>query len=87
MSDIKTRTVAEIQKEYTELCARAGHLAYSIFALKSDLSLVHERQKDVNIEGAMAQKSEAESAKSAAPALSVVPAPESSETPAEGDKS
>jgi hypothetical protein len=62
MSD-KKRSVAEIQSEYTQLCAKAGHLQYSIYALKLDLDLVNEQLKDLNIEGAAAQKAEAESAK------------------------
>lgn len=60
----KERTVNEIQNEYTGLCARAGHLQYSIKALSDDLALVNEQLKDLNIEGAAAQKREQEAAKS-----------------------
>lgn len=54
------RTVKEIQADYSNLCVRAGHLNYSIFALSIDLDLIHEQMKDLNIEGATAQKAEAE---------------------------
>lgn len=52
------RTVSEIQQSYTDLCVKAGHLNYSIFALKIDLALVNEQLKDLNLEGAAAQKAE-----------------------------
>jgi hypothetical protein len=54
------RTVSEIQTEYTTLCTRAGHLNYSIFALGLDLALVQEQLKELNLEGAAAQKAEAD---------------------------
>jgi hypothetical protein len=53
------RTIEDIRNDYTQLCAKAGHLAYSIYALKIDLDLVNNQLKDLNIEGAMLQKSEA----------------------------
>lgn len=62
MTETKKRTVTEIQGEYTQLCARAGHLEYSIYALQSDLELLNLTMKDLNIEGAAAQKAEAEAA-------------------------
>lgn len=73
MSETK-RSVAEIQKDYSELCLRAGHLAYSIKALQIDLESVQSVQKDLNLEGAEAQRREAEEAKAAAeaPKLEVV---------------
>ena len=76
MSDKKERSVKEIQDDYTQLCARAGHLQYSISALGDDLRLVNEQLKQLNIEGGIAQKREAEAAKAAASA-----APVPTETP------
>lgn len=46
----KERTVDEIQHEYTQTCARAGHLQYQIASLESDLALVNLRLKELNIE-------------------------------------
>jgi hypothetical protein len=56
LGEIKMRTVTEIQQDYSQLCTRAGHLQYSLFALNLDLSVVNEQLKDLNIEGAAAQK-------------------------------
>ncbi len=70
MSD-KKRSVAEIQKEYSELCVKAGHLAYSIRALSKDLASIQEVQESLNLEGAEAQRREAEEAKQAAMVESV----------------
>lgn len=72
MSETKNRSVADIQKDYSELCVRAGHLAYSIRALEKDLASVQQVQEDLNLEGAAAQKREAEEAKAAAPKLEAV---------------
>ncbi len=54
------RTVTEIHQDYSNLCVKAGHLQYSLYALQIDLDLVNEQLKDLNLEGAAAQKAEAE---------------------------
>ncbi len=54
------RTVTEIHQDYSNLCVKAGHLQYSLYALQIDLDLVNEQLKDLNVEGAAAQKAEAE---------------------------
>ncbi len=70
MSD-KKRSVADVQREYSELCVKAGHLAYSIRALSKDLASIQEVQESLNLEGAEAQRREAEEAKQAAMVESV----------------
>lgn len=51
MSDEK-RTVEGIHKEYTQLCAQAGHLQYQIATLGKDLELVNEQLRALNLEAA-----------------------------------
>jgi len=46
------RTVAVIQKQYTETCAKAGHLQYQLFTLNKDLELINNLLRDLNIEAA-----------------------------------
>lgn len=58
----KERTVEEIQQEYTQLCAKAGHLQYSISALKTDLGLVNEQLRDLNLEASRAASKKSEEA-------------------------
>lgn len=64
------RELAEIQREYVQLCTRAGDLAYKIDCHKRDLALVTEALRDLNFEAAAAQaeanKKAAEAAKQAA---------------------
>lgn len=55
MSNIIERTVEAIHKEYSDLCARAGHTAYQIKVLNDDLNLVHEQLKTLNLEAAAVQ--------------------------------
>ncbi len=71
MSENKNRSVSEIQQAYSELCVKAGHLAYSIFALQKDLATAQEMQVDLNLEGAAAQKREAEAKAAEAPKAEV----------------
>lgn len=49
MSETK-RTIETIHKEYSELCAKAGHLNYQIYTLSKDLELVNQQLRDLNLE-------------------------------------
>lgn len=51
----KERTVADIQTEYQNLCVKAGHIQYQVFALETDLKMVNETLKALNIEAATLQ--------------------------------
>jgi len=64
------RTVEVIQREYSNLCAKAGHVYYQIATLEKDLELISASLRDLNIEAATA-------AKEAAPAAAPVAAPAS----------
>lgn len=46
------RSVEEIQKEYTQVCAKAGHIQYNIEVLKRDLDMVFKTLGDLNLEAA-----------------------------------
>ena len=48
----KERTVQDIQQEYTQLCAKLGHLAYSKHTIEKDIGLVNQTLMDLNIEAA-----------------------------------
>ena len=50
MSEVKKRTVQDVQQEYTGLCARAGHLQYQINAMQKDLELINTTLRDLNVE-------------------------------------
>lgn len=63
MSEIKKRTVQEIQEQYQGLCLRAGHTQYQIHALSSDLEQINQTLRDLNLEAA-AVKAEEDKAKS-----------------------
>lgn len=48
----KHRELAEIQQEYTNVCAKAGNLQYQIKALADDLVLINSTLRDLNLEAA-----------------------------------
>lgn len=54
----KQRTVIEIQQEYHGVCAKAGHLQYSIKTLNNDLEAVNQTLLDLNLEAAAAKAAE-----------------------------
>jgi len=56
------RKLEEIQAEYQRLCLQAGHIQYQMSTLEKDLSLLNEQMRDLNLEGAAAQKAAAEAA-------------------------
>lgn len=49
MSESK-RTIEVIHKEYSELCAKAGHLNYQVYTLTKDLEILHQQMRDLNLE-------------------------------------
>ncbi len=59
----KERSVAEIQAEYQNLCAKAGHLQYTVDVYKSDLQRINAALRDLNNEHAKAKQKEADQAK------------------------
>lgn len=65
MSEEK-RTVEIVHREYSQLCAQAGHLSYQVATLAKDLDLVHETLRSLNLEAAKLKAEEsAEAAKKA----------------------
>jgi len=56
MSDQSTpRTVDTIHKEYSAVCAQAGHVSYQIFILTNDLEILHKQARDLNTEATQLQ--------------------------------
>jgi len=51
----KERSVAEIQQEYTNMCARAGQLQYQISIATKDLVALNTALQNLNLEAAAAQ--------------------------------
>ncbi len=61
------RSFADIQQEFTNTCARAGHLEYQVFTFKKDLEILNNKMRELNLEAAAAQARElAEKQKEAA---------------------
>ena len=63
MSEKQEKTVESIQQEYTQLCARAGHVQYQLHTLTQDLEQINLQLRDLNLEAAKiaaAKKSEGE---------------------------
>ncbi len=48
----KPRTIEDVQSEYSQACAKAGHLGYQIETLKKDLEKTYEVLMDLNLEAA-----------------------------------
>jgi hypothetical protein len=46
----KARTIAEITKDYSDLCAKAGDLGFKLFSFKNDLDQVQALMRDLNFE-------------------------------------
>ena len=57
------RPLAELQREYGSLCAKAGELQYKIDVQKADLALINGQLRDINFEALAAQEVEARIAK------------------------
>lgn len=60
MSEPKQRTLQEVHQQYSELCAKSGHLNYQVAVIKADLALVHEQLKTLNLEAASMSAKEGE---------------------------
>jgi len=52
MEEVKERTIEEIQKEYSLVCAEAGQAQYQLFILQQDLEVRNERLRKLNLEAA-----------------------------------
>lgn len=72
MEEKKHRSVQEIQGEYQNLCAKAGHIQYSIKCFQDDLALVNNSLKELNLEAAASSRADAEKAKESKSAENVV---------------
>lgn len=64
MEESKERTIEEIQKEYSLVCAEAGQAQYQLFILQKDLEIKNDRLRKLNLEAAAvsAKKKESENA-------------------------
>jgi hypothetical protein len=51
----ETRTLQDIQNQYTGLCNKAGHLNYQIRTFEKDLELIYSTLRDLNFEAAALQ--------------------------------
>lgn len=61
------RTVDQIRAEYSQLCAKAGHIQYQLHTLAKDLELINGTLRDLNVEaGFVSQKEAAAKAESSA---------------------
>jgi hypothetical protein len=52
------RTVAEIQKEYVQVCTNAGDMTYRIKCFEQDLVKLHNRMLELNQEATEASATE-----------------------------
>jgi hypothetical protein len=50
------RTMDVITKEYSDVCAKAGHINYQIGVLSADLSALNAKLKELNLEAAALSK-------------------------------
>lgn len=50
MSSVKVRELPEIQAEFQQACAKAGHLQYQIEVFKKDLDSLNDRLLELNKE-------------------------------------
>lgn len=44
------RTVEDVQRDYSNLCTKAGHIQYQIDTLSKDLDLLNQSRRDLNNE-------------------------------------
>lgn len=51
----KSRTLAEVQQEYANMCYKYGHLLAQSKAFAADAELVFEQLKELNFEAAKVQ--------------------------------
>lgn len=60
------RPLGVIQQEYTQLCAKLGHLSYQIHTLSKEAELVTGTMQELNLEAAAAGAAEAQAKLTAA---------------------
>lgn len=60
------RTIEEIQREYGQLCAKAGNAQYQVATIQKEIDLINDRLRDLNLEAAAVQAAEAKAAQEAA---------------------
>lgn len=53
------RTLEVITKEYSDLCARAGHIQYQVGVLSTELATLNDKLKELNLEAAALAKAPA----------------------------
>jgi hypothetical protein len=53
------RTVDQIRAEYSQLCAKAGHMQYQLYTLEKDLGIINGTLRDLNVEAATVSQKEA----------------------------
>lgn len=63
------KTLKDIQIEYSNLCAKSGHIQFQVASLQKDLALVLNQIEAVNFEAAAFQRQQAEAAANAQPSL------------------
>lgn len=57
--EAQSRSVAEIQQEYTGLAMKSGQLQYQVFTLSKDLEILNKQMRDLNFEAAAVNAREA----------------------------
>lgn len=57
------RDIKEVEQEFSNLCAKAGHLQYQVAVFSEDLKLVNEEIKKLNFEAAAIHAATKEAAK------------------------
>jgi hypothetical protein len=60
MSEKKNRSLADIHAEYSNVCAKAGHVQYGLYIAQKDLELLNQQLKDLNFEAVAASKAGAD---------------------------
>jgi hypothetical protein len=53
------RTLEVITKEYSDLCAKAGHIQYQVGVLSTELATLNDKLKELNLEAAALAKAPA----------------------------
>jgi len=46
------KSLEQLQSEYTQLAAKAGHIQFQIWGLESELEVVNKLLRDLNLEAA-----------------------------------
>lgn len=54
-SEVQSRTLEDVKREYSHTAFRAGDLNYQIYTLQNEIKMLNERMTDLNLEGAKLQ--------------------------------